>query len=333
MKKLLCFLSCVVFLWSCKNEQKQEVVDDVKTDHIKVEVDIKRLERELFQHKDLEHIKKFVDENPKVAEVFFQMPVAGEEDKQRLAQKIVQLVNHPSLDSIYQASEKVYGNMDDVKAQFEEGYKHIKYYYPQFKVPKIQTIITGFTNDKLITDTCITLGLDYFLGTNIKYAPPVFEYVRQRLTKPYFVHNIMLETSSKFVEIDPNDETLLASMVAWGKVLYFTHKVMPSLPDSVICGYTNKQMEGAQKHEALIFNYFIKNNLLYSASHTNEKFVSERPYTAEIGAECPPRIGRWLGYLIVKKYMENNPKLTLPDVMKEKDAKKIFTQSKYKPRK
>lgn len=330
MKKLSCLLILFTML-SCKKEKDK--FSDVDTEHIKVNVQIERLERTLFKDKSESNTRNFINQNPQIASFFFNSPIDTDIDKDMLTRKIMGLVTNPALDSIYQASEEVFGDMEDIKGQFTEGFKHIKYYYPTFKEPKIKTIITGFGNDKLFTDTSMVIGIDFFLGKSIKYSPPVFEYLKNRLTKPYFVHNIMLSISSKYIEIDPNDETLLSNMVGWGKALYFTRAVMPSAPDTIIVGYSNKQLKSALAHEAEIFNHFIKGNLLYSVSHTNDKYVNERPYTAEIGSECPPRIGRWLGYQIVCKYMEHNPQLKLPDLMKEKDVKKIFTQSKYKPKK
>ena len=41
----------------------------------------------------------------------------------------------------------------------------------------------------------------------------------------------------------------------------------------------------------------------------------------------------WLGWQIVRKYMEENPKVTLAQLMAEKNAQKILTESKYKPKK
>jgi Predicted Zn-dependent protease (DUF2268) len=331
MKRLIGFLTIALMIVACKNTN--EHIDDVNTENVKVNTRINRLERIIFKDKSPENIVKFVKDYPKEASAMFKTPLNTKDDTLMLARQIEGLVSNPALDSIYKTSERVYGNMDDLKAQFDEGFKHIKYYYPKFKEPKIQTIITGFANDKLMTDSCMTIGLDFFLDKEINYAPPVFEYLKNRLKKPYFVHNIMLEISAKYIELDPNDETLLNDMIGWGKALYFTRKVMPSLPDSIILGYSMQQIAGIQAHEAEIWNHFIKENLLYTSSHTNDKYTNERPYTAEIGTNCPPRIGRWLGYLIVSKYMKNNPKITLPELMKEKDAKKIFTQSKYKPRK
>ena len=58
--------------------------------------------------------------------------------------------------------------------------------------------------------------------------------------------------------------------------------------------------------------------------------MDERPKTLEIGDKCPGRIGEWLGWEIVKKYMEE-PSLDLTDLMEISDARQVFMQSNYKP--
>ena len=62
------------------------------------------------------------------------------------------------------------------------------------------------------------------------------------------------------------------------------------------------------------------------------KYIGERPNIPEIGKQCPGRIATWVGWQIVRKYMEEHPQVSLQQLMEEKDAQKIFQQSKYKPR-
>jgi uncharacterized protein YjaZ len=51
----------------------------------------------------------------------------------------------------------------------------------------------------------------------------------------------------------------------------------------------------------------------------------------EIDRESPGRIGQWLGWQIVKSYMENND-VTLDQLLKTEPTV-IFNKSKYKPKK
>jgi uncharacterized protein YjaZ len=160
------------------------------------------------------------------------------------------------------------------------------------------------------------------------------EYVLHKYRKPFIVPLIVREISRKYNEFDMLDNTLLAEMIWHGKALYFTKQMMPCVNDSILLGYTPKQMADLDKHQGDVWNHFVSHKLLFERSHaTVNKYVSERPYTAEIGPKCPGMIGAWLGYEIIKKYMEENPSVTLQALMKDKDAKAIFTKSKYKPEK
>jgi hypothetical protein len=106
--------------------------------------------------------------------------------------------------------------------------------------------------------------------------------------------------------------------------------MMPSKHDSLIIGYTGEQLAESDTNRNVIWAHFIEKKLLYETSHfVKIKYVDERPYTAEIGSKAPGAIGRWLGWEIVKAYMQEE-KPALPDLMKNQDAQRIFMQSKYK---
>jgi hypothetical protein len=86
-------------------------------------------------------------------------------------------------------------------------------------------------------------------------------------------------------------------------------------------------------NEGKIWAHFIQKSLLFETSHFKvNKYTGERPNVPEISARCPGRIATWIGWQIVKKYMAENPQVTLPQLMAQNDAQKIFTLSKYKPK-
>ena len=86
-------------------------------------------------------------------------------------------------------------------------------------------------------------------------------------------------------------------------------------------------------NEGKIWAHFIEKSLLYETNHFKIiKYTGERPNIPEIGKQCPGRIATWVGWQIVRKYMAENPNVTLQQLMQETDAQKIFTQSRYKPK-
>jgi uncharacterized protein YjaZ len=99
-------------------------------------------------------------------------------------------------------------------------------------------------------------------------------------------------------------------------------------------GYTKEQLEWCIKNESNIWAFFIEQKLLYSTVVQQYiKYISDGPTTNGLPKESPAKIGAWIGWQIVKAYMNNNPAITLEQLLKEKDAQKILNNSNYKPKK
>src|SRR6185295_11287254 len=52
-----------------------------------------------------------------------------------------------SMDTLLDDTHRVFGNGAELKEQFRTAFANIQSYYPDFKPPKIQTIITGMETD------------------------------------------------------------------------------------------------------------------------------------------------------------------------------------------
>ena len=61
------------------------------------------------------------------------------------------------------------------------------------------------------------------------------------------------------------------------------------------------------------------------------KFMGESPFIQGFPEGSPGRVGHYVGWQIVKAYMEKNPNTTIQELMQEQDAQRILTKSKYKP--
>jgi hypothetical protein len=127
------------------------------------------------------------------------------------------------------------------------------------------------------------------------------------------------------------ENTLLNHLIFYGKIFYAVEALLPEAADSLIIGYSAAQMKTCITYEKQYWGYCAEKNRLYENSlQTIRELTSEGPFTAAISKECPPRIAMWLGWRIVSSYMKNT-KISLSDLMKEKDPQKILTKSKYRP--
>lgn len=327
-------IKCVVILgflglWSCETKNCEE---QGKYSEIAVSLVVERLENRLVNLDHVDQVLQLFAAHRVMADFFLdanQYP-----NDTILAKRLLRLMQQPSIDTLVWETQAYFDDFDENINELTSAYQFIRYHYPQAKEPKFQTIITGFYNDMYISDSLIVLGLDYFAGENGRYYPnDIPRYIVKRYMKESLAPIVLSFVSNDFNVPDQSHGTLLADMVNLGKSYFFVEQALPCKADSLIIGYTSEEINAVQKNQEVIWANIIENEMLYETSHfLKNKFIGERPNVAEISENCPGRVGAWIGWQIVRKYMDNHPEVSFTDLMAETDAHKIFQQSGYKPR-
>ena len=253
---------------------------------------------------------------------------------------IRQVVNGKPYKDLEHDVDSVYPNLDKQNAELTDAFRRVKYYYPQQKIPKIYAYTSGFQLQRSNGDGYFAVGLDLFLGANSRFYPALTEAFPRYLSHFFTPDNITPQVIEGFAssEMFPEkdiDQSLLSKMIYNGKILYFMDQVLPDVPDSVKITYTSKQIDWAQKNESAVWGYLLDENLLYETDYPKiQKFINVGPFTQGIGEnnESAPRLGIYIGWQIVKKYMEKNSGVTLQQLMNNTDAQQILTDSKYHPK-
>ncbi|MBC7452072.1 MAG: gliding motility lipoprotein GldB [Cytophagales bacterium] len=322
---------------SCKTDKKEtniiehEVIKPSEAEEVEVAADLIRIDKELVLLSSKEDMERILLKYPP----FFKQYLRAKASKPMPVDvdHLYQLYGNPDLKAFGAEVEQSWGDMQPFKVDLASSFRLIKYYIKDFKEPKVYTIYSGLMEpDMAFSDTAIVVCLDWFLGDKASQRPYLYKYMLSRYKKPYLLPMINLGISTKFNKENPNDETLLASMIYYGKAHYFVERVMPDLADSLNIGYTSEEMQGVDANLPVIWGHFIDRKLIFETNHKIiEQYVGEAPFVNEISNDCPGRIGRWLGWQIVRKYMNEHPEITLQELMDEKDAAKIFKLSGYKP--
>ena len=324
---LLCLLAEVSI--SCKTDTKNETDESPETTGLSV----KNLDQELFASKSVQDVQIFLNKHPYLAPLYF---TDASTDTAQLAGHLFNIIQNPGLQDFKNQIDTIIGDRTaNIINPLKKAFGQIKKNYPDFKSPRIEFIITGFTgNDLYISDSLIIIGLDYFGGPQSSYRPDVFDYQLRRYQKEYIVPSVIFFLSNRYNQLNAADPTLLSEIVGYGKGFEFVKQVLPDTPDSLILGYSAENLRRTYNSQQEIWAYFITNKLLYEKNELKkQKFIGERPFTIEIGNEVPGGIGRWVGWRIVSRFMEENPNITLPELMKMDNAMQILQESGYKGQK
>lgn len=324
----LLFVSAVIFLLGCAEDSCREVPEIEVSEPIEID----RLDQKLFSLESQDQITQLLRDNPGFSKYFLDTDQYPSD--QLVARKLFGLIRDPYIDTLYSETQERYGNLDWLAQELADAFTRMNYYYPRFKTPKVQTAVTGLYKDLLISDSLVVIGLDHFLGTDSKYKPlDVPDYILRRYDEQHMSSIIISFMAGWFNQTNYNDKSMLAEMIDYGKSFYFVSHILPCIDERLIIGYTEQEWQDAKSNDGIIWANLIENELLYETDHVlKNKFLGERPNIFEIGDRCPGRIGRWVGWEIVKTYMDQNPAITITELMAEKEANKIFQSSRYKPR-
>jgi len=333
MKVKLVLVAIVIgfLLAGCGEEEKEECAFIPETSDTSIDLKFESLSHKLIDvSKD--QLIALLANHPVLRDNFFRRDQYPSDSA--FVNELHRRFNNPHIDTLYMEVERVFGDESELKLEFEAAFKNLKFYYPEARIPKIKTVISGLETDMFVSDSLIIVSLDYFLGAGAKYRPAMYEYLLRQYNKENIVPSCMMifGIDNKYNAMNMEDKTVLADMITYGKSYYFAKQMIPCTPDSIFIWYTAGEVRGARKNQDLIWARFIEDKVLYATNHKlKQKYLGDRPKTVEVGSECPGRIAQWVGWEIVKKYMETHPDVTLPALMSNNNADKIFKESKYKP--
>jgi len=333
MKKtfLIFSLICILVFPSCLSKRGRNL--EVNLSKVKIEpVKIKRFEKALFKINpdNLENeLKRLAGDFP-----FFLS--ANLDDTLNLIQ-MYDFITDTAVIKVYQESITRYPDLSGIENDLTQAFRYYRYYFPTGKLPTIYTYISNYSDLEFpikYADSTLIIALDMYLGSDYKpyreLGLPLYRI--RRLNKENIVNDCMHELANNQMVPPDESKTLLDEMIREGKILYFIDAMCPKASDEIKIGYTQPQLKWCYANESNVWSFMIENKLLYSSyNQAMSKFITDGPFTTDFSKESPAKIGSWIGWQIVRSYMNHNRKVMLPDLLSDLDAQKILTESKYRP--
>jgi len=306
-------------LFSCKSDH----LPIIDTSNIEVDFSIKRYEIDFYKatKENLQDLKK---QYP----YFF--PKAFTDSL------VLKKINSKDEQNLLKETQKKYTNILDLETQFTSLFKHVKYFNPKFNSPTIITLISNidYNSRVIFADSLLLVSLDVYLGQDHPFYADYPKYIKENNTKENIIVDAAKAIVSKQIRFASN-RSFISKMIYEGKKMYLLDMYLPRTPNKLKIGYSEEKLQWAIANEENIWKYFIERKFLFSTdTKLNNRFLDNAPFSKfylEDDAQSPGRIGVWLGWQIVKSFMQNN------DVSLQKlltiDSEFLFEKSKYKPKK
>ncbi len=237
----------------------------------------------------------------------------------------------------YDSCEKEYPDVSFLENGLTDAFQHFRYYFPDKPLPKVFTVMDGYQYNIVYYDSVLAVSLEWYLGKNnqlyVFAQVPHFKVVH--MSRDYIICDAVYGWLESIFKTNEDKNDLLSQIVHEGKIMYALDAMLPKVNDTIKIHYSKKQLAWCKENEFNMWAYVIKEKLLYSTDQSNiAKLTDDGPFTSFFNHDySPAKTGFWLGWQIVRTYMKNNPDVTLPQLMAEKSADKIFRESGYKPSK
>ena len=237
---------------------------------------------------------------------------------------------------LYIEAQKVFSNTEKLRSDLTSLFKHVKYYQPKFKSPKVITILTNidYDNRVLLADSLLFISLDVYLGRNHPFYNEYPNYIKQNNTADH----VIIDVANAIVEqqLPPIVyRRFIDKIIFEGKKMYLLDRYLPKTSDYLKIGYSKEKFDWAVNSEEDVWKYFIDRELLYDTSQKlNQRFIDIAPFSKFYLGEdnlSPGRMGVFMGWQIVRAFMANND-VSLQQLINTTEED-IFNKSKYKPKK
>jgi hypothetical protein len=252
-----------------------------------------------------------------------------------------EMTSVPQIRELQEEVERIFTDpvIRDIDNQLSEAFKFFHHYFPDTALRPVVYLNTVFNYGIYPTPEFLGIGLDFFIGTEndfIKGLPPeIFpQYQRNKMRPDYIVPNAMFGMMAVMHQDLYDESNLLETMSFYGKMMYLLDIVLPDIPDSTKMNYSGPEMAWANAYEYNTWKEMANQDVLYNTKAFEiRKWINDGPFTkaGNIPTDSPSRLGIFIGWRMVRNYMNKHPEVTVSQLLYETKASEILRF--YKPKK
>ncbi len=308
-KSIFFILLIFVFFVACDNDPL-----DVDASETKVYTDFIYLDSLLLNADSLELVslhKKMSQDIPELFDyqVGYCMQI-GKTKPSEFASRFLVYKQDPFIKNLELEIKSKFPNSKKYQSSILEGFRYLKTHLPKAKTPKKIVFMNSlFASNAFSTKKELGVGLERYLGANspsIKQLPsePFYNWVKDGMDEKYLERDAI--ASWVMTHVVPEDKGNLAQqMIQWGKILYITEATFPKAKKAIILRYNDADFKWAEENEAFFWKYLIDQEMLFKIDEQLiNNMIADGPFTPGLPEKAPDRLGQFLGWRMVKNFME-----------------------------
>lgn len=327
INKLISFLLLTTILISCSSDPL-----DVDISSIQVELKIERMEKELFKpsSSNVQETHTFLLEKyDALYQLFFESMLGeGSVHDPMASNYLEKFITNKDMQKFYSEIDSKFGDFSLHEKELTNAFKYYRYYFPDSSLPQIVTFYSNFNANAFPIGNQLGIGLDMYLGTEneiVKSIPTetLPQFIKDKMEAKYLVADaVKYWLFNRF--FDESSEDFLGEIISSGKIMYLTDALLHDKTDAIKMGYTEQEIQWCKDNEQNIWQIIIDEELLYSKDKKKiAQFTTNGPFTKGLPEDSPPMVGIWMGWQMVRDYVEENG-VSVVDLLAEKNVRKIL---------
>lgn len=274
-------------------------------------IKIKRLDKSLYNYTDLDSPEKQIVDSimsDGINAITFMLNFGHPDDSafiKYVRSDAVKMFS-PDVFEKFPHLNELENTLGGVKINFEKE-------IPNIRFCDTYSVILPYKQSIYIADSVMLIALNHYLGHEHKAYDGFDDYLKQSKESKYIPYDIVESLLSSQLYFQSNGEsTILSKMLYNGAIIYAKMQIVPNASLQDALAYSEAQLDWLDKNEKQAWETLISKELLYSTSYLdNERLISPSPSSSIIHPEAPGRIGRYFGYRIIEKYINNYPSTTI----------------------
>ena len=231
-------------------------------------------------------------------------------------------LSHPYMVRLENRIKETFGDKAEMQNKIVDGFKHLKFHFPEKDMPESVVFInSGFAGSAISMEKDIAVGLERYLGNNvdvIQELPPdeFYAWIKEAMDRQFLERDVMASWIMTNIIEEPKSGSLVENIVYWGKIIYLVEACYPEDSENTIIRYSQEDYDWSIENELAYWEYLVKQELLFKLDdRTKMNMLREGPFTPGLPEVGPDRLGQYLGWRMVRQYMENHSDLSLKELI------------------
>ncbi|MDR1557525.1 MAG: gliding motility protein GldB [Tannerellaceae bacterium] len=246
-------------------------------------------------------------------------------------ERLTRYYSEPTLKGLYRDALALYDSISDIEQQLGSAFAYLGAHFREMPIPRVYMHVSGLNQNVLVAEHLLSVSIDKYMGKDYPlYQRFFYDFQREKMQRAHILPDYLSGWLMSEYPFTEREDVLLDRMIYEGKIKYIVSQALPAIPPHVLMGYTEEAYAWCGKNEPEVWKTIVGRKHLYTPDLiTTRKYIEETP-AAFLAEEAPGYIGVWIGWQIVRRYMEETG-ATPAMLMQETEAQKILTLSKYKP--